>query len=418
MRSIARNFLVAAATSLVLFVSPAHAGLQTQNWNQWRGPNRDGVGDAAALPADLPSELTKVWSVTVGEGYSGPLVIDDTAYVFSREDGDEILRALALVDGSEIWTQSYPASFAVESAARSHGPGPKSTPVYADGRIFTLGISGVLSAVNATDGTVIWRHDFAGDFPQAWPLWGSSMSPIVLGDRVIAHVGGDDGGAMRAFDVASGEAIWSNDEFTPGYASPIHLRSAGTDMLVTLSNVHIIALDAADGATLWSMPFATSSWQNAVTPLAAGPQVILSGLDLDVFSVRLSPNGDGWESSEDWRNNRVPLYMSSPVLVGDRVFGMSHRRRGQFICLDVATGEPVWTTQGREGDNAVFTVLGSRIAILTDEAELVIIDARADAYEPLAVYEVADSATWTPPTFTRQGVLIKDFETLALWSFR
>lgn len=418
MRSIARNFLVAAATSLVLFVSPAHAGLQTQNWNQWRGPNRDGVGDAAALPADLPSELTKVWSVTVGEGYSGPLVIDDTAYVFSREDGDEILRALALVDGSEIWTQSYPASFAVESAARSHGPGPKSTPVYADGRIFTLGISGVLSAVNATDGTVIWRHDFAGDFPQAWPLWGSSMSPIVLGDRVIAHVGGDDGGAIRAFDVASGEVIWSNDEFTPGYASPIHLRSAGTDMLVTLSNVHIIALDAADGATLWSMPFATSSWQNAVTPLAAGPQVILSGLDLDVFSVRLSPNGDGWESSEDWRNNRVPLYMSSPVLVGDRVFGMSHRRRGQFICLDVATGEPVWTTQGREGDNAVFTVLGSRIAILTDEAELVIIDARADAYEPLAVYEVADSATWTPPTFTRQGVLIKDFETLALWSFR
>jgi len=403
---------------LVLFVSPAHAGLQTQNWNQWRGPNRDGVGDAAALPADLPSELTKVWSVTVGEGYSGPLVIDDTAYVFSREDGDEILRALALVDGSEIWTQSYPAPFAVESAARSHGPGPKSTPVYADGRIFTLGISGVLSAVNATDGTVIWRHDFAGDFPQAWPLWGSSMSPIVLGDRVIAHVGGDDGGAMRAFDVASGEVIWSNDEFTPGYASPIHLRSAGTDMLVTLSNVHIIALDAADGATLWSMPFATSSWQNAVTPLAAGPQVILSGLDLDVFSVRLSPSGDGWESSEDWRNNRVPLYMSSPVLVGDRVFGMSHRRRGQFICLDVATGEPVWTTQGREGDNAVFTVLGSRIAILTDEAELVIIDARADGYEPLAVYEVADSATWTPPTFTRQGVLIKDFETLALWSFR
>jgi outer membrane protein assembly factor BamB len=110
--------------------------------------------------------------------------------------------------------------------------------------------------------------------------------------------------------------------------------------------------------------------------------------------------------------------MSSPVLVGNRVFGMSHRRRGQFICLDVATGEPIWTTQGREGENAILTVLGDRIAILTDEAKLVIIDARADGYEPLAEYEVADSATWTPPAFTRQGVLIKDLETLALWSFR
>ena len=84
----------------------------------------------------------------------------------------------------------------------------------------------------------------------------------------------------------------------------------------------------------------------------------------------------------------------------------------------MATGDPVWTTQGREGDNAVFTVLGDRIAILTDEAKLVIIDAHADGYEPLAEYEVADSPTWTPPAFTSRGVLIKDLETLALWSFR
>ena len=376
------------------------------------------MGDASALPAELPAELTQAWRLTVGEGYSGPLVIDDTVYLFSREDGRETLRAVALADGSEIWKQSYAAPFDVESAARSHGPGPKSTPVYADNRIFTLGISGVLSAVNASDGTVIWRHDFTGDFPQAWPIWGSSMSPIVLGDRVIAHVGGDDGGATRAFDTTSGEVIWSNDEFTPGYASPIVVRVGRTSAVVTQSNVDIIALNVADGATLWSMPFATSSWQNAVSPLAAGPQVILSGLDLDMFSIRLALNGSGWESSEDWRNNRVPLYMSSPVLVGNRVFGMSHRRRGQFICLDVATGEPIWTTQGREGENAILTVLGDRIAILTDEAKLVIIDARADGYEPLAEYEVADSATWTPPAFTRQGVLIKDLETLALWSFR
>ena len=414
----ARSFFVVAATSVVVVVSSAHASPQTQQWDQWRGPNRDGVGDAAALPAELPAELTEAWRVTVGEGYSGPLVIDGIVYVFSREDGREVLRALVLADGSEMWSQSYGAPFDVESAARSHGAGPKSTPVFAADRIFTLGISGVLSAVSASDGTTIWRHDFAGDFPQAWPIWGASMSPIVVGDRLIAHVGGDQGGAMRAFDVASGEVIWSNDEFTPGYASPIVVRVGGTDALVTQSNVHIIALNVADGATLWSMPFATSSWQNAVSPLAAGPQVIFSGLDLDIFSVQLAPNGGGWEASEDWRNNRVPLYMSSPVLVGDRVFGMSHRRRGQFICLDVATGDPVWTTQGREGENAVLTVLGDRIAILTDEAKLVIIDAHADGYEPLAEYEVADSPTWTPPAFTQQGVLIKDFETLALWSFR
>jgi outer membrane protein assembly factor BamB len=412
---------VAGATLLLtsLLLSSAETGAQQAptSWNQWRGPARDGVGDARTLPATLPEQLTEVWRVSVGEGYSGPLVVDGTVYQFSREEGREILRALSLADGSEIWGESYDAPFTVESAARSHGAGPKSTPVYADGRLFTLGISGVLSAVNAADGGVIWRHAFAGDFPETSPLWGASMSPIVIGDRVFAHVGGDEDGAMTAFDVATGAVVWANDEFTPGYASPIHVRIAGTDVLVTLSNEHIIAVGVADGSMLWSMPFATSAWQNAVTPLAAGEQLILSGLDMDVFSLSVAPSNGGWAATESWRNNQQPLYMSSPVLAGNRVFGMTHKRRGQFVCLDIATGEPIWTSRGREGENATFVVLGDRVALLTDEGRLVIIDATADAYEPLVEYEVADTPTWTHPAFTPRGVLIKDLDTLALWSF-
>ena len=412
---------VAGATLLLtsLMLSSAEIGAQQAPaaWNQWRGPARDGVGDVRTLPAILPEQLTEVWRVPVGEGYSGPLVVDGTVYQFSREDDREILRALSLADGAEIWDESYGAPFTVESAARSHGPGPKSTPAYAAGRVFTLGISGVFSAVSAADGAVIWRHEFADDFPQAWPLWGASMSPIVIGDRVFAHVGGDAGGAMTAFDVASGEVVWANDEFTPGYASPIHLQIEGADVLVTQSNEHIIAVNAADGTTLWSMPFATSSSQNAVTPLSVGEQVVFSGLDMGIFSVRIAPGTSSWAATESWHNDLQPLYMSSPVLVGDRVFGFTHKRRGQFVCLDATTGEPIWTSRGREGDNAIFVVLGDRVALLTDEGRLLIIDADADVYEPLAEYEVADTPTWTHPAFTAQGVLIKDLDTLALWSF-
>lgn len=412
---------VAGATLLLasLMFSSAEIGAQQAPaaWSQWRGPARDGVGDARTLPATLPGRLTEVWRVSVGEGYSGPLVVDGTVYQFGRDNGREVLRALSLAEGSEIWRESYEAPFRVESAARSHGPGPKSTPVYADGRVFTLGISGVLSAVNAADGAVIWRHEFADDFPQAWPLWGASMSPIVIGDRVFAHVGGDAGGAMTAFDVGTGEEVWANDEFTPGYASPIHVQIEGVDILVTQSNEHIIAVNAADGTTLWSMPFATSAWQNAVTPLAVRGQLIFSGLDMGIFSVRLAPAEGAWAATESWRNDLQPLYLSSPVLVGDRVFGFTHKRRGQFVCLDATTGEPIWTSRGREGENAIFVVLGDRVALLTDEGRLLIIDANADAYEPLAEYEVADTPTWTHPAFTPRGVLIKDLDTLALWSF-
>lgn len=414
------KWVAAAALLLTVLISPGAVSEAQQTsapWTQWRGPNRDGVGDALTLPATLPEQLTEVWRVSVGGGYSGPLVVDGTVYQFGREDDREILRALSLADGSEIWSGSYEAPFTVESAARGHGAGPKSTPVYADGRVFTLGISGVLSAVNATDGSVIWRHEFAGDFPQAWPLWGASMSPIVIGDRVFAHVGGDAGGAMIAFDVATGVVVWANDEFTPGYASPIHVQIEGADVLVTQSNEHIIAVNAADGTTLWSMPFATSAWQNAVTPLAVRGQVIFSGLDMGIFSVRLAPADGAWAATESWHNDLQPLYLSSPVLVGNRVFGFTHKRRGQFVCLDATTGEPIWTSRGREGENAIFVVLGERVALLTDEGRLLIIDANADVYEPLAEYEVADTPTWTHPAFTPRGVLIKDLDTLALWRF-
>lgn len=409
-----------AASLLIVVVSSAVAsgvGQAPFVWDQWRGPGRDGVADPAMLPETLPDALTEVWRVPVGEGYAGPLVVGETVYQFARQDGREVVRALSLADGAEVWSTSYEVSFTPESAARGHGPGPKSTPVYAEGRLFTFGITGVLSAVDAADGSVIWRHDFTDRFPETWPIWGHAMSPIVLGDRVVAHVGGDEGGALTAFDVAGGDVVWANDEFTPGYASPIVTEIDGAETLVTLSNEHIIAVDAADGGTLWSMPYATSSWQNAVTPLVVNDEVVFSGLDMDIFAVRLDPGAGGVEASERWRSDAQPLYMSSPVRVGNRVCGMTHRRRGQFFCLDVATGEPIWASRGREGDNAVFVVLGDRLAILTDAGRLVIVDALAETYEPLAEYEVATSPTWTHPVFTPQGMLIKDHDGLALLRF-
>ncbi len=404
---------ICASLVCTLALLPAPSLSTGQQWDQWRGPHRDGTADPAALPLELPESLTERWSVVVGDGYAGPLVVGDIVYVFSREDGREILRALSLVDGSELWRDSYPAVFEPEPEAAGHGSGPKATPVFADERIFTFGITGVLSAVDATDGSVIWRTDFAGEFPKPHPLYGVSMSPMVVGERLFAHVGGDEGGAMRAFDVSSGEVLWSNAAFTPGASSPIHVRIANTDVLVTHANRYLIALDMADGTTLWSKRHPTS----AATPLVVGDQIVLSGLDTDIFSVRLAPGVGGWEVAEEWRSTSEPLFLTSAVRVGGRIFVMTHRRFGQFVALDATNGERIWATRGREGEYASLTVLGDRIAVLKDAAELIIIDATADDYTPLARYEVAPSATWTPPAFVGGSVLIKDIDTLRLLGF-
>ncbi len=441
MRSTSRRLKLTSFAALLL-IAPVSATShqQPQDWNQWRGPGRDGVGDASTLPAELPAELTRRWQVPVGEGHSSPVIVGNVVYLHSREDEQEIARALSLVDGSEIWRRSYAAPYTMNPAARSHGPGPKSTPVVVDGRMFTFGITEILSAFDAASGELLWRREFSDQYPETAPIYGSAMSPIVVDDTLIAHIGWDQAGALTAFDVTTGETRWANDEFTPGYASPIVVEIDDTPILVTQSDKHIIVVNLDDGGTAWSMPFETDHQQNTVTPLAVGDRVILSGLDQALFVMQLQlmrgvamatgstpqagrPIGSevielqAWTATEVWRNNRLPLYMSSPVRVGNRMFGMSHKRAGQFLCIDLDTGEPIWTSRGREGENASIILLGDRVAFLTDEARLVIVEAAADSYEPLVEYEVAATPTWAHPVFTSQGVLIKDLDSLALWSF-
>lgn len=424
---------VVTASWLLFSVASAMATEQSQAWNQWRGPARNGVGDASTLPVKLPSELTRVWQIPVGLGHASPVVVDDVVFIHSREGEQEIVSALGLADGIEMWRRGYDTPYTMHPAARSHGPGPKSTPIYADGRLFTFGITETLSAFNAATGELLWQREFSDIYPETAPIYGTSMSPVVVDDKLVVHIGWEQDGAVAAFDIATGETRWSNNEFTPGYASPIVVQIAGIDVIVTQSDKHIIALDADGGATLWSMPFTTASRQNSVTPLAFGEKLIFSGLDEDLFAVSLGPPNSGqlvdsqvetslqgtgdWKSNEIWRNKRLPLYMNSPVVVGNRLFGMTHKRAGQFICVDIETGEPIWTSRGREGENASIVALGDRVAFLTDDARLVIIDVITDVYEPLAEYEVADTPTWAHPVFTSMGMLIKDLDSLTLWRF-
>src|SRR3954452_15797680 len=109
----------------------------------------------------------------------------------------------------------------MNQVAVRHGEGPKSTTVFADGKLYTLGISGILSCFDAASGAVRWRKDFSGQFKQTSPTYGAAMSPVVDRGLVIAHVGGEGEGALSAFDADSGEVRWSWKGDGPGYAAPL-----------------------------------------------------------------------------------------------------------------------------------------------------------------------------------------------------
>ncbi len=390
--------------------------LQAQDSPQWRGPNRDGMIPSYAGPQTWPDQLKQKWQVKVGIGYSSPLLIGKNIFTFTRQGEQEVVSCLDLDAGKILWREAYTAPYKVNPIARAHGAGPKSTPALSNGKLFTLGIGGILSAWDVKSGRSLWHRDFSSDFKTTSPEYGTATSPIVDGKLVIAFVGGNGNGALMAFDAESGKTVWKWDGDGPAYASPIIVDISGTRQVVTQSQEKIIGVSAVDGKLLWSIPFTTPYVQNIITPILFKDLLIFSGLEQGVFAMRVIRNGQAWKTEKVWETKSASFYMSDPVINGGQLFGMSHRNKGQFVALDAATGKSLWETKGRVGDNTAVLTGGDKLLMLTSDGELIVANASRAAFQEIKRYTVAKSTTYAHPVIAGKNILVKDTDSLTLWS--
>lgn len=400
------------AAALLLLVAPSGRAAE---WLQWRGPGRDGVVPDLRLPARWPPALTRQWQVTVGEGHSSPLVAGDRVYVFAREGENEVASCLELSTGKQLWRADYPAPYVVNPAARDHGKGPKSTPLLDAGKLYTFGIDGILSCFEADTGKLHWRKDFTGKFKYTSPLYGAALSPVIEAGALVVHVGGHNAGALTAFDPETGDVRWHNEVNGPGYSSPVVATLAGVRQIVTQTQSYLIGVDPADGRVLWKEQFRTSD-QNSVTPVVFKDLLVYSGFRQPLRAVRLKKVGEKLTPEEAWSNKEHPCFMSTPVLVNGRLFGMSQRYGGHVFCVDAETGKTVWKSPGRLGDNAALLSVGDVVLVLFDRGRLAVLKADAPAYQPVAEYQVSDAPTWAHPCPAGDRILIKDKTSLASWA--
>jgi outer membrane protein assembly factor BamB len=405
---------VAPIVTLLVIVACARA-VPAQEWAQWRGPTRDGVAKNFSAPGAWPKALTKKWGVVVGGGYSSPLVSGSRVYLHARQGEEETVSCFDLETGKLVWTKSYPAPFKKNQYAVEMGKGPNSTPVLYNGRLYTLGVGAVLSSFDARTGELKWRKEFPE--PDTSKLFcGTAMSPVVERGALIVHVGDDRGGSVLALDASDGKVRWEWKGDGPGYSSPIVVDLAGVRQVVTLTDRSAVGVAADTGKLLWKMPFPDEWNENIVTPVLHKGRLILSGVRKGTMAVEVVKEGDAYTAKQVWHNPKVAMYMNSPVLDGDYLYGMSHLRKGQFFCLDARTGELLWATDGREGQNASVVSAGDFLLFLSADANLIVARKSPKGFEQAARYSVADSAIWAHPAVLGRRILVRDSASLALWA--
>jgi outer membrane protein assembly factor BamB len=386
------------------------------DWPQWRGPNRDGLVLGVTVPDKWPKALTEEWKVPVGEGYASPVMVGGNVYVFTRQKADEVVSCFAVATGKEIWrSEPCPAPYKGGPAA----PGDtktRATPAVAGGRIFTLGVSEILSCLDAKTGKLLWRKRSRG-----CPIYGASASPLVIDGLCIAQVGK---GGLTAFDVITGDIKWCYDDVIggPAYGSPILVDLAGERQVVTVTQNGFIGVAAATGKLLWRVPVQRWDIQQCITPVQYQDLIILAASGDPLRAIRLEKGAKCITPKEVWQaqgHTSDGYHMSSPVLAGDWLFGFSGQKLGHLFCLDAKTGRTLWQSEGRLGGNASayasLVIAGSVWLALTSNGHLTVLKPSGTAFEPLAEYRVSDGHTDAHPVLLGDRILIKDESTLRLF---
>jgi outer membrane protein assembly factor BamB len=359
--------------------------LAAADWPQFLGPTRNGVYTGPPLAESWPSTGPRVvWRKQVGQGFAGPAVAGGRVILFHRVAREEIVESLDAATGAAQWRHAYPTTYRDDFG---FDEGPRAVPVVAGGRVFTFGAEGMLSALDLATGRQIWSVDTKRRFSVPKGFFGQAGSPLVDDGRVIANVGGTDGGksaGIVAFNAETGAVLWTATNHEASYSSPVIGTFGGKKLALFFTRQALVGLDPATGAQLFQRTWRSRSQAsvNAASPLVVNDLIFISATyetGATVLRVSGSALEPLWASDEALSN-----HYATSVHHDGHLYGFHGRQEfGQALrAVELATGKVRWS-QERFGAGTVV-LAGNRLVIVRENGELVLAAAAPDAFHPVA----------------------------------
>ena len=388
---------------LFLAVVIGHLGAEENpqlnaEWNQWRGPNRDGVSHETEILKSWPESGPNVlWRSPATNGYSGIVISQGRLYTMETEWESELATCRLISSGKRIWAFRTDAKF-----HNGTGDGPRSTPIVDGDRVFVLSASGKLYALNAKTGTELWKRDFMEEFGSNRPGWGFSSSPIIKGDLLIAEVGGKES-SIVAFDKNNGEIVWETHKGGAGYSSPIAITFNEQRQLLFLTSGSLVSVSPTDGEIYWEYPWPGGI--NIATPIFIPPDKIFLSCAYDKGSVLIQMGtGDEEPFAEMvWENKVMKNHFNSSVLSGDYLYGFDN---AILKCITVDTSVEQWKTRGFAKGTLILA--DGHLIILGENGKLALAEATPEAYKEKAQIQILEGKCWTAPTLADGKLYVRN----------
>jgi len=383
------------------------------DWIAFRGTDRDGVVVGNATTTNwtaAPPSL--VWKCAVGPAWSSLLVVGDSIYTQEQRGEKETVVCYDASTGAQVWVHEDLARF--EEAVS--GPGPRATPTFAGGRLYTQGGTGVLNCLDAKTGRVIWRRDLREDSGAKLPMWAFSSSPLVASDLVIAYAGGEAGKGLLAYKVQSGEVAWTAAAGASSYSSPQLTSLAGVPQVLMLHDGGLTSVDPASGKKLWETGVAMKGAPRCGQPrLIDGNKLLVAALGgLGCSLIEVSTNGGQWTVTNKWDSKDLKPEFPDFVVFHGYAYGFDV---GIFCCLNLADGKRVWK-EGRYGRGQVMLLRDQGLLLVSSESgELVLLAADPAAHRELGRFQALSSKTWNHPVVRGDRVYLRSAEEMACYSF-
>lgn len=407
-----RRLVVLGSAVLVLA-----AGLRAaaEDWPQFLGPERNGVYRGPALAESWGAQGPRVvWRKAIGQGFSGPVVVQGRVILFHRVGNEEIVDAIDATTGAAQWRYAYPSSYRDDFG---FDEGPRAVPVVSGGIVYTFGAEGQLHAIDLAKGTRVWTVDTKQRFGVAKGFFGAAGSPLVEEGRVLANVGGQKAGIV-AFEAKTGNVLWTATNDGASYSSAVAATIAGRRLAIFLTRAGLVGLDPATGQVQFQRPWRAraAASVNVATPLVAGDLIFVSaeyGPGAGVFRLEGSTLNELWASDEV-----LSTHYATSVLRDGFLYGFHGRQEfgPSFRAVELRTGKVRWSQDRFRG--GTVTLAGDRLVILRETGELIVAAASPDAFRPLARAQVLPGVVRAYPALSDGFLFARNDNTLICLDLR